>query len=85
MAPLYYCTKGNQTKSFYTENEYHNFNSVGWNVSRFKGLGSMSKDIYKECLVNPILIKVSANEADFDKLEMFFGEDSSVRKDWMMK
>ena len=83
LAPLYYCTKGKIVKSFYTKEEFDQFNSKGYDVQFFKGLGSMPKEVYKECLQNSVLVKVTAEEADFDKLEMFFGNDSNGRKDWM--
>ena len=84
VAPLYYCTKGKITKTFYTKAEFDQFDSKGYEVSYFKGLGSMPKEVYRECLQNPTFIKVTADNADYDKLEMAFGNDASKRKTWMM-
>ena len=84
LAPLYYCTKGKDVKSFYTKEEFDKFNSKGWDVQFFKGLGSMPKEVYKECLHHSHLEEISANSADYDKLEMFFGNDASLRKTWMV-
>jgi DNA topoisomerase-2 len=83
-APLYACTKGKTTKYFYTKEEFDSFNSVGYEVSYMKGLGSMSKEMYRMCLAEPRFIKVSADtQGDWDKLEMAFGDDSTKRKEWM--
>jgi len=83
-APLYNCVKGKQSKSFYTKEDFDLFDSKGWEVSYLKGLGSMSKEMYKECLSNPRFIKVNANAPEeFEKLEMAFGDDANKRKEWM--
>ena len=85
-APLYYCTKGKNVKTFYTKEEFDMFDSKGYNIEYFKGLGSMSKDIYKECINNPRLIQVTNNtQEDWDSLEMAFGSSADKRKEWMTK
>jgi DNA topoisomerase-2 len=83
LAPLYYCVKGKDIKSFYFKEEFEKFNSKGYEVQFFKGLGSMPKEVYKECLHNSRLIKVTANQTDYGKLEMFFGDNAEGRKEWM--
>ena len=82
MSPLWYCTKGNKVKMFYSDEEFKSFNSTGWEVDYFKGLGSMPEDVYSECVNNPVLELVVAD--DLDKLEMAFGDDPKARKKWMM-
>jgi DNA topoisomerase-2 len=83
-APLYYCTKGKDLKSFYSKDEYEAANVRGYTVDYFKGLGSMPKEVYKQCLQNPRFIKVNATAADFEKLEMAFGDSADGRKNWML-
>lgn len=83
-APLYYCTKGKDLKSYYTKEEFESANTKGYTVDYFKGLGSMPKEVYKQCLQEPRFIKVNANKADFEKLEMAFGDSADGRKEWMM-
>jgi len=53
-------------------------------VQFFKGLGSMPKEVYKQCLQNPMFVQASADTADYKKLEMFFGDDADGRKTWMI-
>lgn len=84
MTPLYICTKGKNTELFYNKTDFEKFNSKGWEVSYCKGLGTMSKDAYEKCINDPFLVKLSADEADFAKLEMSFGDDASLRKEWML-
>jgi DNA gyrase/topoisomerase IV subunit B len=81
MAPLYHCTKGKSTKTFYSDSDFAKFDSTGYKVSRFKGLGSMPEDIYSDVVNSPKLIQVVAD--DLSKLEMAFGGDANLRKMWM--
>lgn len=81
LSPLYHCTKGKQTKSFYNKAEFDAFDSKGWSVEYFKGLGTMSEEVYSDCVNNPQLEVIIAD--DLDKLEMAFGDDSDRRKKWM--
>lgn len=83
MAPLYYCVKGKSTKIFYTKTEFDAFDTKGYEISYFKGLGSMPIEVYNDCVNNPRLIEVVSD--DLDKLEMAFGQDASKRKTWMLK
>jgi DNA gyrase/topoisomerase IV subunit B len=82
-SPLYYCTKGKKTEVFYNKAEYDMFDSKGWQVEYFKGLGSMPESVYDACLNNPRLECVSS--LDKEKLVMAFGESAEARKEWMMK
>lgn len=84
MTPLYVCTKGKNTELFYNKPEFDKFNSKGWDVAYCKGLGTLSKDAYKQCITNPYLIKLTADQLDFDMLSMAFGESADKRKEWML-
>lgn len=83
MTPLFYCTKGKQVKIFYSTAEYMAENLDGWNVDRYKGLGSMPEHVYSECINNPVMECIS--DYDIKKLNMAFGNDASLRKKWMME
>ena len=82
VAPLYFCTKGKDTKIFYSTNEFNNANLKGYNIDYFKGLGSMPEQVYAQCVNEPNLIQVTAD--DMNKLEMAFGEKAELRKDWLL-
>ena len=85
MTPLYICIKGKSTELFYDKASFDKFNSKGWDVTYCKGLGTMSKEAYKKCIMQPILVQLSANDLDYDKLEMAFGNSADKRKEWMME
>jgi len=82
LAPLYHCTKGKDVKIFYTKEEFDKANLKGYAVDYFKGLGSMPEDVYRECVNNPRLIEVCAD--DLNKLDMAFGDSADARKQWLM-
>lgn len=82
LSPLYYCTKGKQTKSFYSKQEFELENMSGWVVEYFKGLGSMPESVYYDCVNNPKLELIIGD--DLEKLEMAFGPDANLRKTWMI-
>ncbi len=83
-APLYYCTKGKTVRSFYTKEEYDVADTKGYEVEYFKGLGSMPKEVYKQCLQEPRFIKVDPGTDGWASLEMAFGDSADGRKNWMM-
>jgi DNA topoisomerase-2 len=81
--PLYICTKGKDVKWFYNKSEYDSANLRGYSVEYCKGLGSLPKEVYKECINNPQLV-IFKNSDSFDSLELGFGGDAESRKKWMM-
>jgi DNA gyrase/topoisomerase IV subunit B len=84
VTPLYHCIKGKREKVFYTKAEFDLFDSSGYDVSYFKGIGSLSTELYSECINNPNFIQIDYPEGSSDKLEMSFGDDASKRKTWMI-
>ena len=42
----------------------------------------MPEAVYYECVNNPRLIQVEAD--DLNSLEMVFGDDAQLRKNWLM-
>lgn len=81
--PLYICTKGKDVKWFYNKAEYELANLKGYTVEYCKGLGSLPKAVYQECINNPQLL-VFKNDDNFDSIELGFGGDAEARKKWMM-
>jgi DNA topoisomerase-2 len=84
MTPLYICTKGKDVHNFYSKEEFDKFNSKGYEIVYAKGLGTLTKESYKQCIMDPFLVRISGNAADLDKLEMAFGDSADGRKEWMM-
>ena len=84
VTPLYHCAKGKREKVFYTKSEFDSFDNTGYTVSYFKGIGSLSTELYSECINNPKFIQIDYPEGSHEKLEMSFGDDASKRKTWMI-
>lgn len=82
LSPLYLCTKGKDIQIFYTKEEFDAAGLKGYTVDYFKGLGSMPEEVYAECVNNPRLIQIVAD--DLNVLEMAFGDDAGQRKTWLM-
>jgi len=80
-APLFHCKKGKTDKFFYTYEEYAEFDATGWDVSYYKGLGSMPEDVYSKVVNDPYLECVTGFDPRI--LEMAFGDDADGRKEWM--
>ena len=83
MAPLYYCTRGKDSKIFYTTEEFDKTDLKGYDITYLKGLGSMPESVYSETVNNPVLIQVDGD--DLSKLEMAFGDSADLRKEWLLK
>lgn len=85
-SPLYVCRKGKTTKIFYTTEEYTKANlGTSWEVNYIKGLGSLDQDDYSNVINSPTLVQISEIDAlDSLKLNMAFGDDANLRKDWML-
>lgn len=87
ISPLFVCKKkGRVTKYYYSFEEYENAKNTlsGYEVSYIKGLGSLDKEDYAETVTrNPRMIQVTID--DIKKLDMAFGDDANLRKDWMIQ
>jgi DNA topoisomerase-2 len=88
ITPLLVASKGKVDKLFYTEDEwleYQKNNSiVGTNVSFKKGLGSLSSELYKQMMENPKKIKLSWDDTTKELLDVWFGNDSELRKKMLL-
>lgn len=82
LTPLFVCTKGKDVRWFYTQAEYDAFDSKGYSTEYFKGLGTMTKEMYKKCINEPVMVKI---QGDLDVLKMAFGDSTDLRKEWMLK
>lgn len=87
LPPLYKLTKkGKPVVYLYTKEEFDNFDSTGYNVKYFKGLGTMNKEDYAIMLNNPKLVKINWDENSKEFLDMLFHKNRvNDRKNWIMK
>ena len=86
--PILKATKGNQTISFYTEQEYEVWklkNSTGWRIKYYKGLGTSSANEFKEYFKNMRVVSIDVLQNEDDNvIDMVFNKKKSdLRKDWL--
>jgi len=85
--PLLSAQKGNDLRLYYSFDEYNKDkkNIRGYEETYFKGLGTMPLEVYEQCINNPKLVPITlSSESDKRHLEMAFGDDSDMRKKWLL-
>jgi DNA topoisomerase II len=70
--------------SFYTQSEYDNWikkaNPKEWDIRYKKGLGALVDDEYNDIINNPRLTLIKKDGLSTEKLEVWFGKSSDLRK-----
>lgn len=89
MTPLVVAKKGKEVKSFYSNEEFQAWSkkagSKGWETEYKKGLAALEDFEYSEIIHNPVLVKME-NDRDYkESLNDWFGTDSTVRKEKLLK
>jgi DNA topoisomerase-2 len=89
MTPLVVAKKGKDVIPFYSNEEYAAWEkknaTKGWNVEYKKGLAALEDEEYKEIIHNPVLVKIDKDGQYKESLNDWFGNDSSVRKEKLLK
>lgn len=83
-SPILIATKGKETKWFYSLSDAEDLKKQGgWHFRYIKGLASLKKDEYDKIINTPVfdVVKVS----DPSLLEMMFGDESQLRKEFMFR
>lgn len=87
--PLYVARKkGKETEYFYTFDEYENSKARlknGYTIEYMKGLGSLTKEDYHIAINQPRDTLIEFDSETLESLEMAFGDDSQLRKDWLVE
>lgn len=76
------------TRYFYTFDEYENNKDKlsGYEIDYIKGLGSLSPEDYKETVItNPVETVISLDDDYLKNLNVAFGDNADLRKEWLMK
>lgn len=88
--PIIKAKKGTTEKSFYTEQEYHewktaNNNGKGWSIKYFKGLGTSTAKEFKEYFAEKKVVTFSyGGDSCDDALDKVFNKKrADDRKDWL--
>lgn len=87
MSPVVIAKHGKQEKRFYNYQDYiKEAKSLdGWSIEYNKGLGSLSLEEYDKMINNPLFCEVIHDREWKKSLELAFGKDASLRKQWLMK
>lgn len=89
LTPLVVAKKGKEVKSFYSKDEYNewqsNTNSKSWNVEYKKGLAALEDEEYQEIITNPNVIQIKNDVLYKESLKSWFGGDSAPRKERLLK
>lgn len=89
MTPLVVAKKGKEVIPFYSNEDYQKWEkktgAKGWNVEYKKGLAALEDEEYKEIIHNPVLVKIDNDTTYKESLNNWFGNDSSVRKEKLLK
>ena len=83
-SPIVVATKGNEIKRFIEIDDFRaaNLDTSKWNIAYMKGLGSLSDEDYDLIVNSPTLEVVKLD--NISVLNMAFGEDTDIRKRWLM-
>ena len=86
MTPFIIASKGKVRKYWYAHN-YHDFDSEkykGYDITRAKGLGSLTEEDWKYSLSNPVLVPLIDDTNLKESLDLIFNESrSNDRKKWI--
>jgi len=89
MTPLVVAKKGKEVIPFYSNEEYSVWEkktgAKGWDTEYKKGLAALEDFEYREIIHNPVLIKIQNDKLYKDSLNDWFGTDSSMRKEKLLK
>ena len=84
--PIMEIRKGTRiTKSFYTLGDYKKYKiKAGETIKYLKGLGSLGVNQYKKYLIEEPLLEVVRDDENCDEiLEVVFGDDPKLRREWL--
>lgn len=81
--------KNKKKISFYQQSDYNDWlnkiNAKEWTIEYKKGLAALEDDEYEEIILKPRLILFSKDETAKESLNIWFGNDSELRKTELLK
>jgi DNA gyrase/topoisomerase IV subunit B len=84
-SPIVKWEKGKNKGIFYTMEEYTSSKTIpnGAEITYLKGLGSLTESEYRMMINEPIVQVVKQDGPWKNSLELVFGDDEDLRKDWL--
>jgi DNA topoisomerase-2 len=81
--------KSKKKINFYTQEEYSKWLETitpkEWIIKYKKGLAALSNDEYEEIILKPRLMSILPDDFSSDSLNIWFGKDSELRKEQLLK
>lgn len=85
MTPLLVAKNKKDSVNFYTNEEFDDWsmknNPTKWNIEYKKGLAALEDSDYKDIIDNPVLLKLEDDQDSAKSLDIWFGNNSDLRKD----
>src|SRR5574343_1091733 len=76
-------------KSLYSITEYNEFieknSTKDWELNYKKGLATLTDDEYESIISNPQMVLIKKDENSTEALDIWFGKNSDLRKNEMLK
>jgi hypothetical protein len=81
--------KSKKKINFYNQEEYNkwldNINTREWIIKYKKGLAALANDEYEEIILKPRLLLILPDDNSSQSLNVWFGKDSELRKEQLLK
>jgi DNA topoisomerase-2 len=85
MTPLVVAKNKKDSLNFYTMQDFEEWASktqtTKWSIEYKKGLAALEDTEYEEIIENPFLLKLTADKQSSESLDIWFGDNSNLRKD----
>ena len=81
--------KNKTKKSFYSLTEYNEFiektDTKDWELNYKKGLATLTDDEYEDIICKPKMLLLKKDDTSIESLDIWFGKNSDLRKNEMLK
>lgn len=85
LTPLLVAKNKKESYNFYSNEEFDEWctknNPQKWNIEYKKGLAALEDSDYKDIIDNPVLLKLEEDQESAKSLDVWFGNNSDLRKD----
>jgi len=87
VTPIIKATRGSQTMSFYTETAFRRWDSTGWKIKYYKGLGTSTSQEAREYFkaLDKLTVSFTHDEGTLDSMVLAFDKTKAdSRKEWLV-
>jgi len=85
LSPIIIATKGKEVKRYYSLDAFREDREriKDWNIKYYKGLGRLDESEYSKMINEPIQYVFTRNDATPESINIVFGSDANLRKEWL--